>query len=60
MARPHRIIVYRDASRRWRYRVIAGNHKVVDDSEQGFRSKWYARRKAKTAWPDGVVEIEKS
>jgi|JI9StandDraft_1071089.scaffolds.fasta_scaffold985601_2 uncharacterized protein YegP (UPF0339 family) len=55
----HKILVYRDASgKRWRYRVKAGNHKVVDDSEQGFRSKWYAIRKAKRAWPDGVVEVE--
>ena len=59
MARPHRITLYRDASgKRWRYRVQSGNNWIVDDSEQGFRSKWFARRKAKKAWPNAVVVVE--
>jgi hypothetical protein len=55
--KPHRIILFRDSTGKWRYRVKAGNNRIVDASEQGFRSRWYATRRARRAWPNGVVEV---
>lgn len=45
----HAVEVYRDDAGRWRWRILAKNHRIVAASEQGYRSKWYARRKAKRA-----------
>ncbi|HNG25523.1 MAG TPA: hypothetical protein PLC03_16270 [Microthrixaceae bacterium] len=42
--------LYRDPQRKWRYRIIAGNNRVVDASEQGFRSKWWARKRLRRDW----------
>jgi len=52
--RPHRIQLYRDPKGRWRYRRLAGNHRIVQASEQGFRHRWYARRRAISTVPRGV------
>lgn len=43
--RPDRAEIFRDKSRKWRYRVIAPNGRITYASEQGYRSKWYAKRK---------------
>ncbi len=56
--KPHRLVLKRDARGRWRWRAIAGNNRVVGASEQGYRSKRWAVRKALQAFPDGVVEFD--
>lgn len=43
---PKNIEVYLDGGGRWRWRAIARNGRVVDASEQGYSSKYYARDKA--------------
>ena len=42
--------LYRDPQRKWRYRIIAGNNRVVGASEQGFRSKWWGARGSRRDW----------
>lgn len=56
MARPHRIQVYRAPNRRWYWRRLAGNHRVVAASEQGFRTRWYAKRDARREVPAHVED----
>jgi uncharacterized protein YegP (UPF0339 family) len=57
MMDPHRLVIYKDGSGRWRWRSIAGNHRVVGASEQGYRSKRWTIRKAKQAYPDGIIQV---
>ena len=52
--KPHRITVYKDKAGRWRWRRQAGNNRIVAASEQGFKTKFYARRDAKREVPAGV------
>ena len=54
MAARHRIELHRDPQGKWRYRRRAGNWRIVDSSEQGFRTRWYARRRAIKNVPAGV------
>lgn len=42
--------LYKDENGKWRYRVIAGGQ-IADASHQGWRSKWYAKKRLKRAWP---------
>lgn len=49
------IYIYQDAKGRWRYRIVGGGH-LSYASEQGYRSKWYARRKAQRINPAAKVE----
>lgn len=56
MPRPHRVIVYRGTDRRWWWRRLAGNHRNVSSSEQGFRTKHYCKRDAIRDLPASVVE----
>jgi len=50
-----RLQIYRDTSKRYRWRAKAGNNRVVGASEQGYRFRWYATRKAKRAYPEAEV-----
>ena len=51
MTRPPRFIIYCDKSGRWRWRLVAGNGRIVADSGQGyarqreaFAAIWRVRR----------------
>lgn len=39
--------VYRDTADRYRYRIIAGNGRVVDDATEGYSTRWSATRAAR-------------
>lgn len=54
MSKPIRLKVFKDSAGKWRWSAIAGNNRVVDAAEQGYAAKWWARRKARRAYPDGV------
>lgn len=54
MAQPHLIRVYRDSQGRFRWSRKAGNHRVVASSEQGFRTRYYAKRDALRDVPAGI------
>ena len=51
-----RLQVYADGAGRWRWRHIAGNGRIDNASEQGYRWRSYATWKAKRAYP-GVTVI---
>lgn len=36
MTNLYRFVVYRDAVNEWRWSLVAGNHKVVADSAEGY------------------------
>jgi uncharacterized protein YegP (UPF0339 family) len=46
-----KVIVYRDDSGNWRWRRVARNGRITAASEEGVRSKWYCRIKAKLSNP---------
>lgn len=50
--RPHKLKVYEGKDGLWYWRCKAGNGETVDASEQGYKSKYYARDKALRSWPD--------
>lgn len=56
---PHKAVVYPDKSGRWRYRVKAGNNRIVDAPEQSFRRRATALRRVQTRWPDAIITITK-
>lgn len=47
-----RVTVYRDAAGEWRYKVQAGNWRVIDASEEGFTHKRTALARVAKRWPD--------
>ena len=56
--RPHKATVYRDqGGKRWRYRVVAGNHRNVDAPEQSFRSAAYTVKRVQKRWPDAIITV---
>jgi uncharacterized protein YegP (UPF0339 family) len=55
---PNRIEIYKDKHKLWRYRIRAGNNKISDASEQGFRSYYYALYKAKLAAGSVMAEVD--
>lgn len=57
MAKGNRVVIYKGSeSGLWRWRAVAGNNRVIGASDQGFRFRWYAVRKARSAFPDARVE----
>jgi uncharacterized protein YegP (UPF0339 family) len=56
MAKGNRVVIYKDEAGLWRWRAVAGNNRVIGAAEQGFRFRWYAARKARSAFPDARVE----
>ena len=50
-----RVELRKDHRGKWRWKAIARNGAIDGASEQGYRSKWYAKRKALKAYPDAVV-----
>lgn len=55
--RPHTVTLYRDDTGKWRWRRQAGNNRVVAASEQGFRTRWYAKRDARRDLPIGISTV---
>jgi uncharacterized protein YegP (UPF0339 family) len=51
--RPHRI-QYWITNGKYRWRVRAGNHVIIAASTQGYRTRFYALRKAKQSLPSGA------
>lgn len=56
MAKGNKVVIYADETGLWRWRGVAGNNRVIGASEQGFRFRWYAVRKARNAFPNARVE----
>jgi hypothetical protein len=54
--RPHRLQFFKRDGRWW-YVRRAGNHQIVEESEQGFRSRWYAKRRAVSTLPAGTEYV---
>ena len=42
-----RLEFYKDRAGAWRWKVIAGNGRIIDGSTEGFSRKWNARRNYK-------------
>lgn len=54
------VVLFKDRAGRWRYRVMAANHKIVGAS-QGYRTKWGAERSARKLYgPDITIEQEQT
>ncbi len=51
------VTVYRDRAGRWRWKAKAANGRVTGASEQGYRSRWYTKLKARRANPGADVEV---
>jgi hypothetical protein len=43
--------VYKDESGEWRWRALAGNHKIVASSGEGLRNRMYAAKVARDLYP---------
>ncbi len=57
MARPHRVEVYRDRGKKWRWRAIARNGREVGRSEQGYVRRGYCERRAAVLNPGITVVV---
>lgn len=44
--------LYKDADKKWRWRVRSRNNRVTASSGESFRTKWSAKRAAKRQFPD--------
>ncbi len=49
--------VYSDALGKWRWRAKARNGRIVGASEQGYRSRRWATRKAINAYPNETILV---
>ena len=45
--RPFKFMLYKDRAKQWRWRIVAGNGRIVAVSGEGFCSKRNARRSVK-------------
>jgi len=43
--------VYRDKSGGWRWRALAGNHKIVAESGEGYNNRMYCHKVARDLHP---------
>lgn len=55
-----KVYVKQDSRGKWRWKAVAANGRVDNASEQGYRSKWYAKRKALRMYPGASVTYEKA
>lgn len=53
-----RVRIYQDAAGEYRYQVKAANGRVVGTSEEGFKSRSYAEKRAIEQFPRALVEHE--
>lgn len=56
-ARPHQVQVYRSPDGLYRWRLRAGNYKVIAAAEQGHKWRWYTIRKARRQNPGVEVVV---
>ena len=56
MPRGVRVTVYKDGDGRYRWRAVAGNNRITGASEQGYRSKRWAKHKARKQFPGAVFD----
>lgn len=57
--RGRRATVYVDASgKRWRYKVVAGNNRTDDASEQSFSRASTAVKRIQKRWPDATIRVK--
>lgn len=56
-----KVVLFRDARRRHRYRIVSGNGKVADAGEQSFLRRSYARKRgiaaARGLFPDRDIRV---
>jgi len=50
--------VFKDKADEWRWRMVAGNGRIVADSGEGYSSKSNARRALKNVQADATADIE--
>lgn len=50
-----RVVIYQDEADKWRWRVVAGNGRVVGASEQGFARRAYAELDARQENPGATL-----
>lgn len=55
--RPHRATIYR-AGDGWRYRIKAGNGRIVRASEQAFSRPTTCKRRIEAEFPKAIVTVE--
>lgn len=55
---PH-VEVYRQRGvlRRWRWRRVANNGRIIADSGQGYTRRWSAKRAARRSHPSDEVRV---
>lgn len=53
-----RIRIYQDAVGEYRYQAKAANGRIVGTSEEGFKSRAYAEKRAIEQFPRALVEHE--
>jgi len=53
-----KVIVYRDKSGDWRWKLVAENGEVIADSGEGYRNKNYAIKQAKKINTTAELVIE--
>lgn len=55
MSRPapaaRRVTIYRDSAGEWRYRVQAGNWRIIETAEQGFARRSTVEKRVAKRWP---------
>lgn len=49
-----RVEVFRDTAGEWRWRVVAGNGRIIASSGESFTRKWSARRAGRRAQGDQI------
>ena len=54
MTKARRAYIWRDKGLKWRYEVVGGNWKPIDQERQSYYARWYVKRKVKSLWGDDV------
>ena len=55
----YKIVFYKDTIDEWRFRVVASNGRIVADSAEGYKSKFFCKRNAmllKKKLSDATIE----
>lgn len=47
----HEVHVYRDLAGEWRWRALAGNHKIIATSGEGYNNRMYCHKVARALYP---------
>jgi len=53
--RARRVTIFRDRKGQWRYRVQAGNWKVIDAAEEGFARRSSIMQRIAARWPEAEI-----